>query len=211
MLGLGIAVLGFCAYEMEMFVADYVVLSLEQVTYMDFDRAYKRHHGIPWDILETKRTYIREFCMEDFEDLCNLYAKDHVTDFIEPLYPRQQELDYQQTYIEKIYGFYGFGMWLVFDKETNKLIGRAGIEYREPCEEGQVELGYVIDPDFQGRGYATEVCKAIISYTRDVLEMKSILCRVNVANDVSKHLLENLGFEKSVKKDEEIFELSLLN
>ena len=121
--GLGIAVLGFQAEEDEMMLANYVVLSLEQVTYRDFVCVFERHHGIPWHILETKRCRVREFGMDDLDALYALYAKPHVTDFIEPLYAYAQEREYEKNYIERIYGFYGFGMWLVFEKETGQLIG----------------------------------------------------------------------------------------
>lgn len=130
-----------------MMQANYVVLSLEQVTYRDFVRVFERYHGIPWQILETKRCRLREFCMDDLDDLFALYAKPHVTDFIEPLYAYEQERLYEETYIERIYGFYGFGMWLVFEKDSGELIGRAGLEYREPCREGEAELGYLITPE----------------------------------------------------------------
>lgn len=159
MQGLGIAVLGFQAEEDEMMQANYVVLSLEQVTYRDFVRVFERYHGIPWQILETKRCRLREFCMDDLDDLFALYAKPHVTDFIEPLYEYEQERLYEETYIERIYGFYGFGMWLVFEKDSGKLIGRAGLEYREPCREGEAELGYLITPEHWRKGYATEVVR----------------------------------------------------
>ena len=114
-----------------MMQANYVVLSLEQVTYRDFVRVFERYHGIPWQILETKRCRLREFCMDDLDDLFALYAKPHVTDFIEPLYEYEQERLYEETYIERIYGFYGFGMWLVFEEDSGKLIGRAGLKSRE--------------------------------------------------------------------------------
>lgn len=41
-----------------------------------------------------------------------------------------KKLFLQKNYIENMYGFYGYGLWLVFEKETDELIGRAGIEIR---------------------------------------------------------------------------------
>ncbi len=209
MQGLGIAVLGFQAQEQEMMQANYVVLSLEQVTYRDFVRVFERHHGIPWQILETKRCFLREFCMDDLDDLFALYAKPHVTDFIEPLYEYEQERQYEETYIERIYGFYGFGMWLVFEKETGELIGRAGLEYREPCQEGEVELGYLIAPDHWRKGYATEVCKAILSYAKDQLDMERIISHVDEKNVASRQFLEKMGFHGKQMQDEWIYSYNL--
>ncbi len=207
--GLGIAVLGFQAEEDEMMLANYVVLSLEQVTYRDFVRVFERHHGIPWHILETKRCRVREFGMDDLDALYALYAQPHVTDFIEPLYAYAQEREYEKNYIERIYGFYGFGMWLVFEKETGQLIGRAGLEYREPCEEGEVEMGYLIAPSHWRKGYATEVCQAILTYAKEELGMEKIVSHVHLKNDVSRHLLEKLGFSGEQKEDEWIYSYSL--
>ena len=209
MQGLGMAVLGFQIEKDEMLQASYVVLGLEQVTYDDFLRVFQRFHGIPWHILETKRCQIREFGMDDLDALYALYEQPHVTDFIEPLYAYAQEREYEQNYIERIYGFYGFGMWLVFEKETGKLIGRAGLEYREPCEEGEVELGYLSAPSHWQKGYATEVCQAILSYAKEELSMERIVSHVHLKNDASRHLLEKLGFFGEQKEDEWIYSYDL--
>ncbi len=209
MQGLGIAVLGFQAQEDEMMQANYVVLSLEQVTYRDFVRVFERHHGIPWQILETKRCRLREFCMDDLDDLFALYAKPHVTDFIEPLYEYEQERQYEENYIERIYGFYGFGMWLVFDKDSGGLIGRAGLEYREPCQEGEVELGYLVAPEYCRKGYATEVCQAILSYAKEELDMERIISHVDEKNLASRRFLEKMGFHGKQMQDEWIYSYNL--
>lgn len=43
-----------------------------------------------------------------------------------------------------MYGMYGFGMWLVKDRDTDKLIGRAGLELRLIDGVEEMELGYII-------------------------------------------------------------------
>lgn len=69
-----------------------------------------------------------------------------------------------------MYGYYGYGMWLVFDKASGELIGRAGLEHREFPDAVELELGYLIDPDRQGQGLATEVCQAILAFAREELD-----------------------------------------
>lgn len=202
MQGLGISVVGFETDGQELLQAPYVVLGLDEVTYSDLCRIYQRWHGIPWEILETERCYVRELCMDDLPSLRTMYDKEHVTDFVEPLYEPEQERQYQQEYIKRVYGFFGYGMWLVFEKETDRLIGRAGLEYRDYCEEGEVELGYVIDSDFWRQGYATEVCRAIIQYAANRLNMERIYCRVAPDNMASVRLLEKLGFSLHEKSEE---------
>ncbi len=205
MQGLGIPVVGFEADPLDMMKANFIVLGLDEFGYEDVVRVYQRFHKIPWDILETKRTHLREFGMDDLKALRELYEKPHVTDYIEPLYGEEQERIYQESYIEKIYGFYGFGMWLVFHKETGAMIGRAGLEYRETCQDGEVEMGYVFAPEFWHQGYATEVCNALMDYAFDELSMQCILCRVSPDNIASIRLLEKLGFFLSEEGEEWIY------
>lgn len=194
LMGLGYAVVGFETDDSEMMKAPYVLLDLEEIEYDDLLKIYQRYYDIPWHILDTSRCTIREFGMDDLDQLEEMYAVPGFTEFIEPLYAHELEREYERNYIDNIYKFYGFGMWLVFHKESGRLIGRAGIEFRDNCDENEVELGYAILPEFRGQGIATEICTAIIDYVREELAMRSIICRVNVANDKSQKFIEKLGF-----------------
>ena len=130
---------------------------MESLAELDIDyleRVRRRYNHIPWDIGETDRCLIRELSLSDLPALYELYDKPGMTDFVEPLYDYETELEYQKAYIENMYGFYEYGMWLVFSKETGKLIGRAGLEHDE--------MGYMIEPELWNQGYATEVCRFII-------------------------------------------------
>lgn len=154
---------------------------------------YERHHGLPWTILTTERCVVREFSMDYLDDLFELYAGEGMTDYIEPLYPYEQEKEYQEAYIRNMYGFYGYGMWIVCDKENGKMIGRAGLEHREELD-GEMELGYAIGVPYQRQGYATEVCEAILKYAYKELEQTSLCCLIGEGNRISEHLAQKLGF-----------------
>ena len=208
--------------------ADVLIESFEEVDLSYLERVRRRHFGIPWDITETRRCLIREICMDDMEALFALYAEPHMTDYMEPLYPWEEELLYEQAYIDNMYRFYEYGMWVVIEKSTGKLIGRAGLEHREyPAEECrkhagawddrdaekgipkeqqsvhgeadskvvmELEMGYAIATSYQGKGYATEVCQAIISYAAEHLSYPRINCLIEKANTASIRLVEKLGF-----------------
>ena len=176
---LGYAVVGFETDGSEMMKAPYVLLDLEEI-----------------------ECTIREFGMDDLDQLEEMYAVPGFTEFIEPLYAHELEREYERNYIDNIYKFYGFGMWLVFHKESGRLIGRAGIEFRDNCGENEVELGYALLPEFRGLGIATEICTAIIDYAREELAMRSIICRVNVGNEKSQKFIEKLGFTVRNKVDD---------
>ena len=180
----------------------------EEIGWKFLVRVYERCHGLPWTILETKRCVVKEFSMEYLDDLFALYTGEGMTDYIEPLYPYEQEKAYQEAYIKNMYGFYGYGMWIVCEKQSGRLIGRAGLEHREELG-GEMELGYAIGVPYQRKGYATEVCTAILKYAKEELLQPSVCCLIEDGNLVSEHLAEKLGFlqtgvivagEKQMKK-----------
>lgn len=179
-----------------LFEADVLIESFEDVDLEYLERIRRRHHGIPWVIAQTKRCILREICMEDMQALFDLYAEPGMTDYIEPLYPWEQELEYEKSYIEHMYRLYEYGMWVVIEKDTGKLIGRAGLEHREYPEESymELELGYAIGTAYQRKGYATEVCQAIIAYAQENLEYPRINCLIEKENTASIRFIESLGF-----------------
>lgn len=174
----------------------YAVESLAELDIEYLERVRRRYNHIPWDIGETDRCLIRELSLSDLSALYELYDKPGMTDFVEPLYDYETELEYQKAYIENMYGFYEYGMWLVFSKETGKLIGRAGLEHNE--------LGYMIAPELWNRGYATEVCRFIIDYARENTDFEELYCRIDEKNEASVRLAKKLGFTNSGHVDEDI-------
>ena len=167
----------------------YAVESLAELDIEYLERVRRRYNHIPWDIGETERCLIRELSLSDLPALYELYDKPGMTDYVEPLYDYETELEYQKAYIENMYGFFEYGMWLVFSKETGKLIGRAGLEHDE--------LGYMIAPEFWNMGYATEVCRFIIDYARRNTDFEELYCRIDERNVASVRLAKKLGFVKN--------------
>jgi RimJ/RimL family protein N-acetyltransferase len=193
----GMATLGYLGEEDKDAVfaagADMYAEGMEEVDFRFLERVYLRCHKLPWTILKTKRCIIKEFSMEYLDALFELYRGEGMTDYMEPLYEYDKEREYQQAYIDNMYRFYGYGMWIVCEKKTGKLLGRAGVENREELG-GELELGYAIGVPYQNQGYATEVCMAILSYINEELENPTVNCLIEEGNKVSEHLCQKLGF-----------------
>lgn len=197
-----IAVLGYQeAGVTEFLPVEYVIQGVDGIDETYLQRVFWRFHNIPWEILETRRCLVREFAMEDLDALFALYAKPGMTDFVEPLYSYEEEAAYEEAYIKHRYHYSGYGMWLVFDKQSGQLIGRAGLEDRDYPEGTAMDLGYMIAPEYQGKGYATEVCLAILSYAKEELESGSVNCLVDENNLPSMRLVKKLGFTYEGKTD----------
>lgn len=157
------------------------------------DKVYRRLKGLPWNILETERCLIRETTPEDVEDFYRIYSDPAITRYMENLYPEiEQEKQYIREYIEKVYTFYEFGVWTVVERVGGAVIGRAGFAYREGYPEP--ELGFIIGVPWQRRGYAEEVCRAILKYGWETLGFQQVQAMVEPENTASLRLCEKLGF-----------------
>ncbi|MCR5639888.1 MAG: GNAT family N-acetyltransferase [Lachnospiraceae bacterium] len=159
-------------------------------------RVHHRFYGIPMEILTTERLRVRELELRDLPELFMMYDDPEMTRFVEPLFAYEEELEYEKNYIQYVYGLYGYGMWLVFERESGALVGRAGVESKEEWPEDTVEMGYLIAKPYWGRGYATEVCGAIMRYAHETLGKKRVVCRVDSRNRASVGLMQKLGFKK---------------
>ena len=148
-----------------------------------------------WDIFETERTKVREIVVSDVPALFTLYGKPGAADYVEPLYDYDEEVAYTEEYINKIYAFYGYGMWVVTDKKTEQLIGRVGFEDRTVAEVGRIlEFGYMIDPDYQHQGIGTEVCRRALQYAYETLDEPEVTCLIEIPNEASKRFISRFGF-----------------
>ncbi len=196
-----IAAIGFEKPGQPWLSCDYIVQSLDAVEEKDLEEAFCRCHGLPLTVIRTERTILREFAMSDLDSLIRLYSEPNMTDYMDGIYPKDQEKEYEKAYIDTGYRFFGYGMWVVIDKETAELIGRAGVENSELCHEAEAELGYAVSEKFRGKGIATEVCTAILEYCFEELSMERIFARVDPENKPSKRVLMKLGFAKLSKKN----------
>lgn len=90
-------------------------------------------------------------------------------------------------------------VWAIVYKENNKVIGSVGLHEKVLIKEldspKQRELGYVLSKDYWGQGIMPEVCKEILDYGFNQLELDYITCGHFNTNNQSKRVIEKLGFE----------------
>lgn len=176
--------------------AGYIVWDVEAITDDYLNLVYARYAKKPLEILTTDRLIVREMAEEDLQALYELYSYEHMTDYVEDLYEYDRELEFTRNYIKNMYGFFGYGLWLVFRKEDGKLIGRIGLENREIDGNVEVELGYMVGSIFWRKGYAKECCQAIIDWAFDEghLNLKRLFLCTRPDNQPSVCLAKSLGF-----------------
>jgi len=78
-------------------------------------------------------------------------------------------------------------------KEDNKLIGHVYFNQQQPLDFLTWEIGYVFNPAYYGKGYATEACIRVMKYGFEELGAHRVMARCNPENAPSWRLMERLS------------------
>jgi RimJ/RimL family protein N-acetyltransferase len=89
---------------------------------------------------------------------------------------------------------YGFGLWLLRDRETGALVGRGGLQYTYAAGLNDVEAAWAIVPERWGQGLATEMARAAVEVGFDALELPWIIALTLHDNLASRRVMEKTGF-----------------
>jgi len=78
--------------------------------------------------------------------------------------------------------------------EIRSVIGSGGFK-GPPDSAGMVEIAYGIVPEFQGRGYATEVARALVAYALESGLVRTVRAHTLPTPNASTKVLKKCGFE----------------
>lgn len=172
----------------------YVATDISAVTLECMERVYRRFYDIPWEIFESERCIIREGTEEDAEQILKIY--EDIEDFAltRPFASVEEGRRYIRDYRDMVYRLYEYGLWVVEEKKSGKLIGEAGLENQSFGEQEYLALGYVIGKAWRRKGYGEEIGRAILHYGKEELGLEALHCFVEPENTGSLRLVEKLGF-----------------
>jgi [ribosomal protein S5]-alanine N-acetyltransferase len=89
----------------------------------------------------------------------------------------------------------GFGVWLAIEHAPRVVAGSAG--FVGPPQEGAVELGYGIHPDFRNRGYASEAAEALVRWALEQPTVRKVVSECERTNAASVRVLEKAGLRRT--------------
>jgi RimJ/RimL family protein N-acetyltransferase len=96
-----------------------------------------------------------------------------------------------------------FGLWILRDAATGAMAGRAVLRHLVVDGTDEVEVGYAFYEPFWGRGLATEITTACLSFGFNELGFGTIVAVTSPTNFASHHVLRKCGlaFEKTFDRD----------
>lgn len=152
--------------------------------------------------LETKRLTLKTQKYSDLDNLVALRSDPNVMQYIGDGIPHTKEkvqnfLSMAIAYQEKN----GIGFCMVFEKESESFVGQAGLFHIGYCDtQSEIEIAYRLCKKFWGRGYATELVKALIEWGFHHLSVNKLIAAVNPENIASQKVLINAGLDYRGKR-----------
>ncbi len=145
--------------------------------------------------LRTERLTLRPLVVGDLDDHFRMFADPEVVRY---LYDSPMDRGEAAAQLERRLHFQlpAEGEWLNLAVEADGVfVGETGVSLTSRVHD-QCEVGYVFDPRYQGRGYATEATARMIDVAFDKLGAHRVTAQLDARNDASARVLERLGLRR---------------
>ncbi|MBM3583665.1 MAG: GNAT family N-acetyltransferase [Alphaproteobacteria bacterium] len=161
-------------------------------------------------ILETERLLLRRLEPGDLDALARLYADPEVRRY----YP-EGTLDCAQTKDELDWFVAGdpdhpdLGLWATILKAEDRFIGRCGLIPWTIDGVAEVEVAYLIDKAYWGRGLGAEAARGLVRHAVDNLGLARLIAQIDPANEASARTARaaGLAFERTATVEGSSFAL----
>ncbi len=145
-------------------------------------------------VLNTQRLTLRPISLSDVDDVFE-YAKNPI---VGPNAGWKPHLSIGETeafikFAIKKREFGQPGIYAIIYQENQKMIGTIEIH---SYKQYKAEIGFVLNPEYWGKGLIVEAAKAVIIYGFEILQLKRLQYGYFLFNHRSKRVCEKLGFTK---------------
>lgn len=143
-------------------------------------------------VLETERLILREMLPTDAPSLFEMEKNPKVHQYLwnKPL----KDISEVHSYIELVRGQYlqnNIGRFVVVLKQTNELIGWAGLKYNTEIVNNKVnfyDIGYRLNEKYWGKGYASEATFAWLDYGFKTMKIEIMEAAAHTDNIASNKI-----------------------
>jgi RimJ/RimL family protein N-acetyltransferase len=142
----------------------------------------------------TTRLAFREMTDDDLDDMAALLGDPAVMTYYARPYTRAEARDWI-AWNRRLYRDHGHGMWIVTLRDTGEFVGDCGLTPQTIDGVTDVEVGYHVRAELQGRGLATEAAAACRDHARDVVRTDRLIAIIHPDNRPSRRVAEKIGLE----------------
>ncbi|MBW4361480.1 GNAT family N-acetyltransferase [Flavobacterium taihuense] len=151
----------------------------------------------PFPNLETRRLLLKQINSNDADAILALRSNDKVMKYIPRPYlkTKKDALELIAMFDDKIENGIGINWGIYFLDEPEKLLGIIGY-YRMKPEHYRAEVGYMLFPEYNGKGIVSEALQKVVQYGFKEMQLHSIEAILDPENIGSERVLLKNGFVK---------------
>ena len=142
--------------------------------------------------IETECLSLREITLDDANLIVELFCDSQTMDS----YRGARTPPETQEWVEDVIALWrekGYGYWVLFLKGTDTFIGTAGLFDQEIDGKLEVEAGYVIQHQYWGQGFASEIAHACYDFALNRTDLDRVVTIIDPRNSAAVHLAEKYG------------------
>lgn len=151
-------------------------------------------------IIETERLRLRAPRLEDFANSAAMWGNPEVIRYIGGRPFSEEEVWSRLLRYAGHWALLGFGCWVVEERSSGVFVGEAGFaDYHrdiQPSIHGLPEVGWVLAPHAQGKGYATEAVRAALGWGQTRAGFERAVCLIHPENKPSLRVAFKCGFQQ---------------
>lgn len=182
--------------------ADLILLDLNVLDLHTIYSTFCHVKGSSFQIGENEIVYVRELNYEDIDDFISITREEQNRLILsDGVGSREEQKEKLRSYISEVYRFFHFGIYGVFLKKSDKLIGAVSLDVKDNLGEPNYEIGFFLSYYYIGRGYGIMAVEILVDYAFRELRVERLVSITASSNEPAIKLLKKIGFVGEVRKD----------
>lgn len=138
-------------------------------------------------IFQTQRLIVRSFEQSDLDLLFEMMSNPKVMDALPRPVKNREETEKTLNEFISLEKSTEIKWWCITENDSTGCIGLCGYKRND---QNEVEIGYCLNEQYWGKGYATEIVKELIEYGFQTMNFLKITADVTRENEKSVRVLE---------------------
>lgn len=144
--------------------------------------------------LETTRLRLEPYQHAHFDGLRAMESDPEIMRYISNGVAKSPEET--QANIERVmlrWQQYGFSWWAMREKASGEIVGAACLQHLANQDGAPLEIGWRLNANHHGKGFATEAAQAIIKFAVEQVGVKYLVAVADPENAASQKVMQRLG------------------
>jgi [ribosomal protein S5]-alanine N-acetyltransferase len=146
-------------------------------------------------LLDTKRLLLRQVEESDRNLFLRLFCDHEMMRYLGEAWSEEVCLETLKEWRDE-WGKNNYYYGVMVRKDTLEGIGIAGITENTNPEEPGIEFSWFVLPEHQGKGYASEITRALLGFVFNDLKKDRLFAETHPENAASNRVLEKMNFKR---------------